>query len=293
MAPDVRDDVAALVRDLLPILVPGATFDAESAAVLLPVGDGRARASIDSLVAACRDQPNHTWPRLVDRWLTDLRASVTDAAAADRPVTVERLRIQIAPRRVADDLAGLVVLPYGGFFDARVVVDHPNRVEALTAGQAAALGLDADRAANAAIQRTIAEELRHLEVREHDVGGARLHLVARDGSPYVTSVLLSVDRFVPGSTPHGVLVAAPRYSAVILHRVESEAALDVAVVVSRLAGQMYREAPDPCTDRVFWWVDGTLYPIEVVATDDPRRPRVSLPPELAPVVERLPARPTP
>jgi hypothetical protein len=288
MAPDIRDDVSALVRDLLPILVPGATFDAASAAVLLPVADRHARVSIQPLVSACRSQPQHLWPRMVDAWLTDVRIQIADADADEALPSLDQLRVQIAPRQPEDELAGQVVRPFGSAFDARVVVDHSGRVAPLTTRRATALGLDPDRAVETAIRQTIVVELQHLAAREHRIGDATLHLVARDGSPYVTAVLLSVARFVPGPAPHGILVAAPRFSAVVLHRVESVAALNVAVIIARLAGQMYRDAPDPCTDRVFWWLDGTLHPIDVTDGEDPERPRLTLPPDLAPVVDRLP-----
>lgn len=289
MANDVVGDVHALVRDLLPILVPGATFDVSAGTVLLPISGGRARVSTEPLIAECRKQPQHAWPRAVDAWLTGVRGQITDAVTRDEPVSVDRLRIQVTPRHGEEQLVGLVALPFGGHFDVVAVVDRPDRVDRLTVAQAAALGLDTERAIERAIHQTITNELRDLDIHDRRVGPATLRLVARDNSRYVTAALLSVGRFLPGAAPYGALVAAPRYSGVILHHVETASAVDTIVVLARLAKQMYASAPDGCTDRVFWWADGVLHRLTVEEGDDPTRPRVALPADIATLVDRLPA----
>jgi hypothetical protein len=289
MATDITADVHALVRDLLPILLPGATFDDASASVVLPLVDGRARVSTASLVAACGRQPNHLWPRTVDEWLTSLRAEVGDALPSDDAARPERLRVRVTPRGGGGyDPSTHVVLPFGSHFDVVVLVDFPTRTRPLRRAEATELSLDPERAVELAIRQTIANELRHLDTREHDVAGTPLRMVARDGSPYVSAVLLSVGRFAGGAAESGVLVAVPRHSTVLLHRVVSDAALDFVPVLASLTASMHSDAADSCSDRVFWWVDGTLHLIELEQTDDPARPRVTLPAALTDLVRQLP-----
>jgi hypothetical protein len=50
---------------------------------------------------------------------------------------------------------------------------------------------------------------------------------------------------------------------------------------------MYRDAPDPCSARLYWFVDGDAFPIGV-EPDSAAGSQLVITPELEAVVNRLP-----
>ncbi|HET9547681.1 MAG TPA: hypothetical protein VFO97_07585, partial [Desertimonas sp.] len=49
--------IRSTLSDLLPVLMPGASFEGASDEVLVPLDDGRARVNVDSLVTRSADVP--------------------------------------------------------------------------------------------------------------------------------------------------------------------------------------------------------------------------------------------
>jgi hypothetical protein len=281
----VVSDIHALIADLLPVLAPNAQFDPERRTVLIPVSaTERARVSTDSLVRACADQPQHAWPQLVEAWLREVSAQAARAAPTAPDDLRDRLRLRIVPRLEQGVAEGLVALPYGKYFDALLVADHPDRVESLTMEQAAQLGTEQE-VRQAAMVNTVQHELKTLDVRDHPVTATEsVRVLAKDQSPYVSSALLAVQRFLAGPARYGALVAVPRFSMVLLHEVTSDAALDFAMVFAEMTRSMNSGVPDPFGVDTFWWVAGDFLPLLVDASSD----QVRLPEELRQLAQSLP-----
>ncbi|MQA81741.1 MAG: hypothetical protein GEV10_25255 [Streptosporangiales bacterium] len=286
--------VRALVSDLLPVLAPGADIDDEGV-VSMPAGDDvRARVSTEPLVRECAGRPHQEWPQLVDRWIGDVRARAAgmaggdgaDGSAGDLPR--DALRMRIMPRLDEAMGAAAVTMPFGRYFDAVLTLDLPDRVELVSRAR---IG-DANPGdlLTAALGNTVAQELVHCEARDHEVTPTHsVRLVAKDGSPYVSTAVTSVERFLAGPAPYGVLLAVPAYSAMLLHPVASEAVFDFAASFFSLADSMHADAADPCSPLVFWWHEREFHLISLTApAERAERPRLDLPPELRPVVESLP-----
>lgn len=293
MAPSQHDDplndVRALVEDLLPALVPAARTAPGSDDVLIPVPGGRARVSLTPFLHRCQDQPHHTWPQLLADWVVAIRRELPEGVDADDlgSVDVERLRVRLVPSAASPETSDYVVLPFGEHFTATVVVDHPGRLEVLTVAQSRRLGREPDELFRLALRQTVQHELADLDLRDHELpGGRSVRLLAGDGKPFVTTTLLSLKRFLPDDATHGALVAAPRYSAVMLHSVDAQVH-DSAAAFHRLASSMFNAADDPCSDMVFWWHGGELHPLRVEAADDGSAMEVRVPEALAPVVRQL------
>ncbi|KOV78217.1 hypothetical protein [Nocardia sp. NRRL S-836] len=275
-----------VVRQQLPSLAPEASFDAERGEVLVPVPEGRARISIDTLAKTAATTPAEQWPDLVTRWLATLKSDLA-AAEAGGTTSADQLRVQIKPH--ADTPPDeVLVLPYDDQFDVAVVVDHETRVSALTYAQIAALGLTVDEIGRRAVKQTITNELTNLDVRDHTLpNGVVVRVVAQDGNPYVSAILMSLDRFTAGDAPHGVLVAVPQYSAVVLHEVTSQDAVDFLVPFSRIAKSMRDDARDPFDTGLYWWANGVFHRVEIEETGEDTA-RAHLPSALRDLVEALP-----
>ncbi|TWP46228.1 hypothetical protein FKR81_36420 [Lentzea tibetensis] len=274
------------VQEKLPLLAPEASLDAERGELLVPVPDGRARISLDSLAKTAATTPAEQWPALVESWLGTLRADLADAQAGN-DVSPDQLRVQLKPHEDTPPTEALV-LPYDQNFDAAIVVDHETRVSPLTYAQTAKLGAAVDEINRRAIKQTITQELANLDVRDHTLpNGVVTRVVAQDGNPYVTTILLSLDRFTPGDAPHGTIVAVPQYSAVLLHEVRTRDVIDFLVPFSRIAKSMHDEARDPFGTAVYWWVAGTYHRVEIEETGDDTA-KAHLPVGLREVVDALP-----
>lgn len=292
-----RSAVRALVSDLLPVLAPGAAID-DDGVVAFPAGDDtRAKVSTGPLVKECAGRPHQEWPQLVDRWIAGARARVTeltrdvgaeDPAEGAGALPRDALRMRIMPRLDEATGAAAVTMPFGRYFDAVLALDLPDRVELVPRsriGDASPGDL-----LTAALGNTVAQELVYCEAKEHAVTPTHsVRLVAKDGSPYVSTAVTSVERFLAGPAPYGVLLAVPAYSAMLLHPVTSEAVFDFAASFFALADSMHTDAADPCSPLVFWWHEREFHLISLGApAEGSDRPRLDLPPELRPVVESLP-----
>ncbi|MGY0006886.1 hypothetical protein [Micromonospora sp. I033] len=285
---DLMGNVRALVEDALPARLPGARVAADRDEIVVAVPGGRARVSLAPLLRSCLDQPRQAWPGLVADWVAAVRRELPDSVSADLgAVDVAQLRLRLIPAAVTAEADSYLALPFGGHFTAVVVVNRPERLDLLTLAQAARLGAEPAELVRTAVRQTVERELATLDVRDHELPtGGSVRLLAADGNPFVTTALMSVKRFLPEGADHGALVAAPQYSAVLLHRV-SNRPQDVAVALHRLAGSMYAAAADPCTDQVFWWYGGEFHPVRVVPGEAGGAVQVRLPETLAPVVARL------
>lgn len=275
-----------VVRQQLPAFAPQASFDAERGEVLVPVPEGRARISLDTLAKTAATTPVEQWPDLVTSWLAALKTDLA-AAEAGGTTSAERLRVQIKPHEDTPP-DEVLVLPYNEQFDVAVVVDHESSVSALTYAQIAALGMTVDDLGRRAVKQTITNELRSLDVRDHTLpNGVVVRVVAQDGNPYVSAILMSLPRFTAGDAPHGLLVAVPQYSAVLLHEVTSRDAVDFLVPFSRIAKSMRTDARDPLDAGVYWWVNGVFHRVEIEETGEDTA-RAHLPSTLRELVEALP-----
>ncbi len=87
---------------------------------------------------------------------------------------------------------------------------------------------------------------------------------------FAASHLLLMDELVPTGLPCGVLVAVPRRSSLIYHVIEDAAVLSrVCLVLALIAGGLFEEGPGSISDRLFWWHDGLLSPIQMAPVVDP------------------------
>ncbi|MCG5461958.1 hypothetical protein AB0K35_04160 [Micromonospora sp. NPDC053740] len=286
--PDLMGTVRALVEDALPASLPGARVAAESDEVIIAMPGGRARVSLGPLLRLCLDQPHQAWPELVADWVAAIRREMPDQVSADLgPADLEQLRLRLIPAAETPESDNYLAMPFGEHFTAVVVVNRPGRLDLLTLAQAARLGPDPEGLVRTAVRQTVERELVSLDVRDHELPtGGSVRLLASDGNPFVTTALMSVKRFLPEGADNGALVAAPQYSAVMLHSVSGRLH-DSAVALHRLANSMFVAATDPCTDQIFWWHGGEFHPVRIVVEQSAGTVQVRLPEVLAPVVERL------
>jgi len=279
-----RNAVYALLDDLLPVLQPGATLQSADNEVLLPVGDSRVRASTDSLLRLCADQPRTSWPSLVERWLADVQqASVTTTTNGVDP---SRLRVQAVPRSSAP--AAGVSATFNSAFDLLVVEDLATSSRRLLASDLSALGMTGEEAVTAALNTTISEVLVRLDVRTHELpGGSEVRMASADGVPYVSAGITSVRQLAGVDSPYGTLVGVPRHSMIVLQPVTSRLVLDGLGVLTGLVGSMYDSGADRCARDVYWFANGDAYPVGTSVGSD-GRPEITLPAEVASVVASLP-----
>jgi hypothetical protein len=253
------DEVRALVAALLPSLAPHAMLDADNGLLVLPVGAAHADISLDAITAVCAGLPRAAWPGRVEAWLAAKAAQVT-AALAERErlgVLEERLRVQVTPRVAEEERGELMCTPYGdeGVLDMVIVLDGRGRLTRQRSGQ-----LVIHDPGSHALANTLRDELPSFTVTDDPDTGVRT--VSKPGSPYVTSVLPALQRFLPpGPCPYGVLVALPRYSEVLLTPVVPGGLDEAARLMQERARLGFCVAEDPCDDRVFWWADEKLYAV--------------------------------
>jgi hypothetical protein len=273
-------DVHALIQDLLPVLVPGARFDADAAEIVLPVGRAEPRAVTTTIAARCARSPRHLWPRLVEEWLRDVSDQATLAIGEIELLGDVRklLRLRIVPTTSEPTRDGFVVTEFGPFFDAMVVIEHPRYGGPLTKERAARLGLS--RLGTLAVDNTQRYELTGLTVTERPLTLTEsVRLVTKPGSRYVSTALTDLASHLPRRCPYGALVGVPGHDTVLLYPVTSTAVFGVLPVFADVVAEMYDAAADPCARGVFWWFDGHL-----PAVPDSGTP----PPELRRLLSRLP-----
>lgn len=257
---DVPGEVRALVAGLLPSLAPHAMLDADNGLLVLPVGTAHADISLGAITEACARLPQDAWPGRVEAWLAAKAAQVTAALAErDRLGPLEdRLRVQITPRLPEAERRALMCTPYGDrdVLDMVIVLDGRGRLTRERSQQLVIHDPDGHALAN-----TLRDELPSFTVTDDPDSGIRT--IGRPGSPYVTSALPALRRFLPpGPLPYGVLVALPRYSEVLLRPVagprEADGAARELLERARIG---FCVADDPCDDRLFWWADEKLYAV--------------------------------
>jgi hypothetical protein len=276
----VAADVHALIQDLLPVLVPGARFDADAAEVILPVGRSEPHAVTRTIVGRCAAAQRHQWPRLVEEWLRDMSEQAAIAIGEIELLGDVRklLRLRIVPKTSEATREAFVVTDFGPFFDAMVVIDHPEYGGPLTQERASRLELS--RLGDLAIGNTERTEMVGLTVSERPLTLTEsVRLVTKPGSRYVSVALTDLARYLPRRCPYGALVGVPDHNKVLLYPVASTAALDVLPVFADVVAEMHDTGSDPCSRGVFWWVEGHL-----LAVPDPSAP----PPELGHLIARLP-----
>ena len=280
-------EVLALLRDLLPVLVPSATLDQDAEEVLLPVSGDRARISTRSLVDECAGKPQQMWPQLVETWLREVSQRAAALAGEQAGMDTSRLRLQAVPR--GDTLPGGVSVGFGSQFDLLVVEDQDGWARRLQQVDLDAVGITADDAARVALDQTISQVLAGLDVRDHALpeGVSAVRMASADGVPYVSAGITSIAQLAGAELPSGALVGVPRHSALLMVRVESRRTLDDLVVFSRLVGSMFDAATDRCARGVYWFLGGQFHPVSVVEVAG-AAPQISLPPELREVVAALP-----
>jgi hypothetical protein len=252
---DVAAEVRTLVARLLPGLAPHAMLDADTGALVLPVGSVHADVSLDAITAACARLPRASWPGRVESWLAAKAAQVT-AAMAERDrlgVLEDRLRVQVAPRLDGAEREQLMCTPYGDLHDIVILLDGRGR---LTRERAAQLVIH--EPGSHALANTLRDELPTFAVTDDDSG---VRVVTKPGSPYVTSALPALRRFLPGPCPYGVLVAMPRYSEVLLTPADPAHVDEAAQALLERCRLGFVTADDPCDDRLFWWAEERLYAV--------------------------------
>lgn len=273
--------IRSTLSDLLPVLMPGASFDGAGDEVLVPLDDGRARVNVDSLVTRSADVPATRWPRLIDDWC----AEVLEHLQRPEPsLDADLLRLRLVPTSPVDADV-VIVKPYGVYFQLEVMADLSDRRLWIGPARAAELGLTAADAFSTALRNTIQQVLTKLDVRRHDVGnGLTISLAAADGTPWVSTGLTSVaNLFRAPELRYGALVAVPRLSAVLFSPIGSDRVTADILLLGRLVADMHRDSDDPCSPDLFWMHDGALYRIELGDGTS-----VTLPVELQPVVASLP-----
>lgn len=285
-------DVHALVQDLLPVLVPAASFD-PSGEVSVDLGGERLRFSTRSLVDWCREHPHTQWPQAVDQWLRQMQQQ---AVTSPTPRTLEglesQLRARMVPRMEPELAAAVVHRSFTEELDLCLTVDYPDLMMRVTT----AMLRDGDDQAGLlahAITNTVTHELTGLDDRMYEVSPLdRVRLLAADDNSYVATGLMLVHQLEPAPLPHGALVAAPSGSTLLIYRVETNRAVGFSVGFAQMVTSLFRDAPDPLSTAVYWWLDGVLHRIDFEPTDDPQRPIVLLPPAVEAVVARLPVQPS-
>ncbi|MDN3356856.1 hypothetical protein [Actinomadura sp. DC4] len=277
---DVAADVHALIQDLLPVLVPGARFDDVAAEVVLPVGRAEPRAVTTTIVGRCARAPRHEWPGLVEEWLRDVgdRAALAIGEIELLGNVNRLLRLRIVPRTSEATREGFVVTEFGPFFDAMVVIEHPEYGGPLTRERAARLHLS--RLGTRAIDNTQKYELIGLNVTERPLTMTEsVRLVTKPGSRYVSVALTGLAEYLPRRCPYGALVGVPDHNKVLLYPVTSAAVYGVLPVFADVVAEMHDGSADRCSREIFWWADGHLLPV---------RERGVPPAELGGIVGRLP-----
>lgn len=278
---DDTQGIRAALSDLLPVLIPGARFDEAGDEVLVPIGDGRARVAVSSLISTADGVPSARWPQLVEVWC----AGVLEHLRLPQPkLSADQLRVRLVPSG-PDAVDQVIAKPYGAYFRLELMADLADRRVWVGPARAAELELTPEEAFALGLRNTIGKVLVRLDVRQHDVGnGLTISLAAEDDNPWVSAGLTSVQNlFRSPELPYGALVAVPRSSCVLLTPVESDRVTADILLLGRLVADMHRDSDDPCSPDLYWFHGGALYRIE---RGDGTR--VTLPVELEPVVAALP-----
>ncbi|MEU5851118.1 hypothetical protein [Saccharopolyspora shandongensis] len=200
----------------------------------------------------------------------------------------DNIRLQIKPGIDRDSTSEAVTFPYSSGLSVSLLEKTPEGLIPITVDRVAELNKNVKDLLQIAVSNTVKQELHDLSVYDHRLtADDRIRLVAKDDSPFVSSIMISIERLLPANIEFGALVSAPRYSTVLIYAVESDIALDVAVALDRLTRSMFAESTDALSAQLFWWHAGNYYPVGI-NTNTSGSPKLSLPPELSSVVNQLP-----
>jgi hypothetical protein len=98
-------------------------------------------------------------------------------------------------------------------------------------------------------------------------------VISKEGSPYVTSALLELGRFLPAGCRYGALVGLPRYSTVLVYPISTRRVRAAAPALAALVRRTYAAGPDRCDQRVYWWVEQRLFEVGLGRSGRLRAPR--------------------
>ncbi|WP_420114984.1 hypothetical protein [Pseudactinotalea sp.] len=195
------------------------------------------------------------------------------------PIDLDSLRVEVLPTEQTDASTDITT-DLGGGMVVRLVRTTEAGPEALAS---TAVDLPGESLLKIGVGTTIRAELEGIDVRPHNLGEHRFLGAAVDGSPYVSSLLISPRPPFGLEGVDDLLVASPRRSLVICRPMERNFP-DPCATLERLAATVFREAADPCTPHVFWWREGALHRIHV----DHEAKHVTVAPEVADRVGSLP-----
>ena len=287
-------DMAALVEAEAASTLPGAGVDPQTGELVVPMVSGEARIALDSLAAQLHIAEPETAPTLVRQWFAELAVSLNTAAAAPSqtappepipPAGPSTLRLRVMPRWSPDVAAAVAHRPVPFEFDAVVIgVDAAGQPAYVTREQAVAMG-GVEAVIETALNETLVQELASLEVRDVEISDEQVRVITKEGSPYVTTALLSLPRFLDDNAPHGVLVIAPSYDHVAIHDVRGHGAIELIPDLAVTAADLSRRSALPCSDGVFWWYGQQFHRIGVA--EEAGEPVIDVPNDLRDVAWSL------
>ena len=287
-------EMAALIEAEAASTLPGADVDVGTGELVVPMASGSARIALDSLAAQLQLAEPQAAAELVRQWFAELAASLNPVATAplDTPPPVPglaagppTLRLRVMPRWSPDVAATVIHRPVPFEFDAIVIgVDSAGQPEYVTPEQALSMG-GAEGVVEIAFNETVAQELAGLDVRDVEIAGESVRVIAKEGCPYVTTALLSLQRFLEDNAPHGVLVIAPSYDHVAIHDVRGHAAIELIPDLATTAADIFRRSAMPCSPSVYWWYGQQFHRIGVA--EEAGEPVIDVPNELRDVAWSL------
>lgn len=195
------------------------------------------------------------------------------------PIDLDSLRVEVLRTEETDPSTELTT-DLGGGMVVRLVSATEAGPQALVRST---VDLPAERLLTIGVGSTVRAELDGIAVHPHNVGEHRFLGAVLDGSPYVSSMLISPGVHFGLEGVQDLLVAAPRRSLTICRPMERSFPEPCATLAT-LAAKVFRDAADPCTPDVFWWRAGVLHRIDV----DHQAKYVGVPPAVTGFIETLP-----
>ncbi|MDM8084476.1 hypothetical protein QUV83_06855 [Cellulomonas cellasea] len=212
---------------------------------------------LHSIATRAAAVPEREWPALLAQhagvMAPALRGSLDPEPIRDEQVYLRVLERDAIPggMEVGDDVAGDLVAVLG--------VDYPDRVETLSGAKAVDKlgGWESVRETGLRNLRALAAE----QVKAYALNtGGDLH-VSTGGYFHASRLLVLGDvlaaDFKLERPRHGVLVAAPNHSLIIVHPIEGLSVLDAMRTLIGMAADQ-SNGPGGLSDNVFFWRDGVL-----------------------------------
>jgi|GEM_PF-4219262 len=209
------------------------------------------RAEVRAFVAAMA-QPAVDAPRTLtwDEAKPKLRVRVYDRRVLQRPEVLDAT----AGREIAPDLW------------ATLMVDSPQTTRSATLEELEQWGVTAEAALDIAWAAHAADAVEVVDVDTNDSPVPTRVLVSQDY--YLSSALAWLDRYLEPA-PGGWYVTAPVRGQIWCHRIDGVGgALEGIKRLSPLIASVRESEPDPFTDEVFWFHDGTLDRLELAPGPD-------------------------